>query len=71
MKIISTESLGKLIRKRRKEIGYTQAQLSELTGLSASFISNVENGKETAEFGKTLFLIQLLGMDLLIVNRGE
>lgn len=71
MRIESTQELGKAISKRRKELGYTQIQLSEYTGLSASFISNLENGKETAEVGKTLFIIQVLGMNLELLNRGE
>ena len=63
--------MGAAIRSKRKKLGYTQAQLSEYTGFSTSFISNLENGKETAELGKSLFLLQLLGLDLEINNRGE
>ena len=68
MKITSTADLGKVIRSKRKKLGYTQAQLSEYTGFSTSFISDLENG--TAEFGKALFLLQLLGLDLMINDRG-
>ncbi len=70
MKITDTKSLGEAIAARRKELGYTQAYISEATGLSASFISNLENGKETAEIGKTIELINILGMDLKIEARG-
>ena len=62
---------GRAIRNKRNKLGYTQAQLSEYTGFSTSFISDLENGKETAELGKALFLLQLLGLDLAINNRGE
>ena len=71
MKITSTMEFGRTIRNKRKKLGYTQAQLSEYTGFSASFISDLENGKETVELGKALFLLQLLGLDLAINNRGE
>ncbi|WP_288544934.1 helix-turn-helix domain-containing protein [uncultured Clostridium sp.] len=71
MKITSTMEFGRAIRNKRKKLGYTQAQLSEYTGFSTSFISDLENGKETAELGKALFLLQLLGLDLAINNRGE
>ena len=71
MKITSTMEFGRAIRNKRKKLGYTQAQLSEYTGFSTSFISDLENGKETAELGKALFLLQLLGLDLVINNRGE
>ena len=70
IKITDTASLGKAIRQRRKELHYTQAYLAEFTGFSASFISDLENGKATAELGKTLFLILLLGMDLCLEKRG-
>ena len=62
---------GRTIRNKRKKLGYTQAQLSEYTGFSTSFKSDLENGKETVELGKALFLLQLLGLDLAINNRGE
>ena len=71
MKITSTMEFGRTIRNKRKKLGYTQAQLSEYTGFSTRFISDLENGKETAELGKALFLLQLLGLDLAINNRGE
>ncbi len=71
MKITSTMEFGRTIRNKRKKLGYKQAQLSEYTGFSTSFISDLENGKETAELGKALFLLQLLGLDLAINNRGE
>ena len=71
MKITSTMEFGRTIRNKRKKRGYTQAQLSEYTGFSTSFISDLENGKETVELGKALFLLQLLGLDLAINNRGE
>lgn len=70
MRITSVSELGSYVRNKRKKLGFTQAQLSEYSGLSASFISNIENGKETTELGKALFLLQLLGLNLEICNRG-
>lgn len=70
MKITDTKSLGALIRKRRKELHYTQAYLSEYTGFSISFISDLERGKVTAELGKAIYLINMLGMDIDVEKRG-
>ena len=70
MKITDAKSYGKAIRKRRKELGYTQAYLDEFTGFSVSFISDLERGKATAEIGKSIYLANLLGMDLYMENRG-
>ena len=70
MKITDAKSYGKAIRKRRKELGCTQAYLAEFTGFSVSFISDLERGKATAEIGKSIYLANLLGMDLYMENRG-
>ena len=70
MKITDSKSLGEAIRLRRKELHYTQAYLAEFTGFSVSFISDLERGKATAETGKAIDLINLLGMDLLVEKRG-
>ncbi len=71
MLVTDIHMLGEGIRSRRKTLGYTQAFLSEATGLSVSFISDLERGKETAEIGKVLRLIHLLGMDLIMTPRDQ
>lgn len=70
MKINNSKALGQAIRKRRKALNDTQVYLSEMTGLSVTFISDVERGKETAEIEKTIRLVNLLGLDLYIEERG-
>ena len=70
MKIRSVEELGEAIRTRRKELHYTQAFLAEFTVFSVSFISDVERGKATAEIGKTLQLLMILGLDLSVERRA-
>ncbi len=37
---------GKYIMQRRKELGYTQEYLANVTGLSQKTISKIENGLE-------------------------
>lgn len=70
--IVSTaKEFGAAIRARRKELGLTQAALAEFTGFSISFLSDLENGKETAELGKALYLVNLLGLDAELRKRGE
>lgn len=70
MKIVDVISLGSAIKERRKELNYTQKFLSEVTGLSSSFISDLEHGKETTEIGKVLFLINTLGLNFILEKRG-
>lgn len=69
MKITDAQSLGKAIKNRRKELHYTQAYLSEFTGLSVTFISDLERGKPTIELGKAIQLANVLGMDLFVEIR--
>ena len=69
MKITDSASLGHAVRARRKELKYTQAFLSEFTGLSVTFISDLERGKPTAEIEKAIKLINILGLDLVITKR--
>ena len=71
MIINNSKQFGQYMKERRKELGYTQAYVAQASGLSASFISNLENGKETAEIGKALFLCNVLGINLEMKNRGE
>lgn len=69
MIISDTNEFGSLLKKRRKELHYTQSFISEFSGLSVSFISDLENGKTTVELGKALKLANLLGLNLLLETR--
>ena len=71
MKITDSKSLGQAIRMRRKELHYSQAYLSEFTGLSVSFISDLERGKPTAEIEKTIKVINILGLDLFVKKKDK
>ena len=68
--ITDAVSFGQMLRLRRKELGYTQVFLSEFSGFSVSFISDLENGKSTAELGKAVYLANLLGLDCSLSPRG-
>ncbi len=71
MRIYDAADFGAAIRQRRKSLHYTQVYVAEVTGLSVSFISDVERGKPTAELGKVLSLANLLGLDCEMKARGE
>ena len=68
---MTSNELGKIIQKRRKSLGMKQADLALVSGTGVRFISDLENGKETCVIGKTLKVIQTLGMDPVIRSRDE
>lgn len=61
--------LGALVRRRRKDLDLTQAELAGLSGLGERFVSEVERGKETAELGKVLRLLDRLGLSVVLVTK--
>ncbi len=68
--VTDAKEFGAAIRRRRKELGYTQAFLSDFSGFSVTFISDLENGKSTAELGKSIYLANLLGLDCTLTPRS-
>jgi CheY-like chemotaxis protein/DNA-binding XRE family transcriptional regulator len=52
------ESLGGIIRERRKSLGLTLAQLAKRTGVSLGYLSQIELGKNSASI-ETLYRISL------------
>ena len=70
MKINDTSEFGKVLKKRRKELKYTQRDISEFTGFSISYLSDLENGKQTTELGKAIYIANLLGIDILLQERS-
>lgn len=70
MKIKNAADFGQIIRKRRRELGYTQKFVAEFTGVSVTYISQLERGKKTAEIEKAIMLANVLGLDLCIEKRG-
>ena len=70
MKIVDAATFGEAIRKRRKELGYTQRDLADYCGCSTVYLSRLENGKETAELGIALRVANTLGIDLVAFVRG-
>lgn len=70
MKINNSSDFGAKLRERRKSLGYTQKDLSKYTGLSISFLSDLERGKKTAELEKALYVANILGLDVILTDRG-
>ena len=63
---MSAESIGESIQVRRKALGMKQADLALVSGTGVRFISDLENGKETCQLGKTLRVLESLGLQITV-----
>lgn len=64
MQISTPAELGAVIRVRRKALGLSQADLARRLPASQKWLSEVENGKVSAEIGQVMRLLSLLGITL-------
>lgn len=60
--IARVEDVGQVVRASRKRHALTQADLAGLSGTGVRFISDLERGKNTLEFGRVLTVLQVLGV---------
>ncbi|MDY0001541.1 MAG: helix-turn-helix transcriptional regulator [Polyangia bacterium] len=65
--------LGAAIRSRRRQMGITQKELAMTCGTGLRFIVDLEKGKPTCQIGKTLQVLQALGLviEMKLVGGGE
>lgn len=68
--IRSTTELGRYLRDCRHEQASTISDASSFATLGQRFISEIERGKESAFFDKTLQYLNLLGLSLHIYPRA-
>ena len=68
-KILDCRQLGLLIKAKRKQDGLTQQELAALAFVGVRFVSELENGKTSIELGKTLQVLEQLGLELHILLR--
>ncbi len=70
MKIINSKNIGTAVRTRRKQLKVTQTELAMTCGTGLRFIVDLEKGKPTCHIGKTLQVLQALGLSIEIVQIG-
>jgi len=70
MEIKTAESLGLIIRKKRKEDGLTLHDAAAICGVSHVFLSALENGKESVRLNKVLQVAACLGIEIHANIRG-
>ena len=58
--------LAAAVRGRRLSLGLSQAEVARRAGVSRPWLSAVETGKPTVEFGLVLELLDVLGLGLQV-----
>ncbi len=67
--ITSTPQLGEFVALRRKAKKLSQQDFGDLAGVGRRFVSELEGGKETAQIGKVIKVLQAIGIDLIVRDR--
>ncbi len=70
-KLRDASDLGTIMRKRRKELGLTQAHLAQSCNCSPRFIGDMERGVAGGNIKQVIYVCKMLGIDLFAKVRGE
>ncbi|OEU75554.1 MAG: transcriptional regulator [Desulfuromonadales bacterium C00003093] len=68
--VATVAEIGKLVRHKRKQLGVLQEDAAGLSGVGTKFLSQLENGKETAEIGRVLQVLKSMGLEVYIYPRS-
>jgi y4mF family transcriptional regulator len=71
LKVSDTKILGELMRAQRKALGLTQLDIAGVSNSGNRFIVELEAGKPTVQFQKTLDTLNLLGLEMVIREKSS
>lgn len=71
IKVTKPEDMGALIRQRRKQAGLTLQQAAGLAGVGVRFLSELERGKRTIQFGMAMEVLQQFGFEVFVRAKGH
>lgn len=64
-------SVGDRIKARRLDLGWTQEELCKRAGISAGFLSDLENGKRSVSAETLLDIARVLSLSLDYLMKGD
>lgn len=70
-RVRSPQTIGQLAREERKRQGLTLEAIYSASDLTTRFLSEFERGKPNVSLGRVLDALQILGLELLALPRGE
>jgi HTH-type transcriptional regulator / antitoxin HipB len=71
MEATRVREIGRAIRARRQELGWSQTTLAKQVRTTRRWISEIENGKPTAEVGLVLEALHVLGVKVRLELPGQ
>lgn len=63
------ESMGQVLRERRKVLGLRQEELAELAGVSTSFVRFAEHDKNSIRLDKLDAVLHVLGLEFTLARK--
>jgi hypothetical protein len=69
--IRTPRELGQLARQERKRQHLTLNEIYSASGLTTRFLSEFERGKPNASVGRVMDALQALGLEMIVLPRGE
>lgn len=66
----TARALGAAVKARRKELGWSQAQLAGQLGVQRQWVIRLEAGGEGAELGTVLRALAALGLSIAVGNEA-
>ena len=67
----SPKLLGVALRRHRRQLGLTQAQVATRAGMRQGTVSQVENGLETVKLRTVMDLLRALDLELVVRPRSK
>lgn len=68
---MNTKELGLLVKTARKAQGFTQQEAAGYLNVGTRFLSDLENGKPTAQIGKVIEVLKGLGFELVLIPKSH
>lgn len=68
-RIENAQELGARIRERRAELGLTQGELADVSRVTLRFVSELENGKQSAQWAGIQRVLAALGLNMYLEPR--
>lgn len=65
------KNIAEFVKERRKEVGLTQEEFAERTGVALTVIRKIEQGKTNLNMDKVNLVLKMFGHELAAVNSKE